>query len=86
MGGGNLKATGGALGAVIVVAVLGYGLFSSQLSMAQLIEELLGSSEGWEASAAQAIPYGHTTEVQGGGTPSLDGPSADGASKALLQE
>ena len=86
MGGGDLKATGGALGAVIVVAVLGYGLFSSQLSMAQLIEELLGSSEGWEASAAQATPSGHTTEVQSGGTPGLDGPSANGASRALLQE
>jgi hypothetical protein len=45
-----------------VVAVLGYGLFSRQLSVAQLIEELLGSSAGWEASAAQATPSGHTTE------------------------
>jgi hypothetical protein len=52
-----LKATGGALGAVIVVALLGYGLLSGQLSTGQLLEGLLGDGGNGEmAATAQAAP------------------------------
>jgi hypothetical protein len=52
-----LKATGGALGAVIVVALLGFGLLSGQLSTGQLLEGLLGDGGNGEmAATAQAAP------------------------------
>jgi hypothetical protein len=52
-----LKATGGVLGAVIVVALLGYGLLSGQLSTGQLLEGLLGDGGNGEmAATAQAPP------------------------------
>jgi hypothetical protein len=52
-----LKATGGVLGAVIVVALLGYGLLSGQLSTEQLLEGLLGDGGNGEiAATAQAAP------------------------------
>jgi len=52
-----LKATGGVLGAVIVVALLGYGLLSGQLSNEQLLEGLLGDGGNGEiAATAQAAP------------------------------
>ena len=52
-----MKATGGALGAVIVVALLGYGLLSGQLSTEQLLEGLLGDGGNGEiAATAQAAP------------------------------
>jgi hypothetical protein len=41
---------------VIVVAILGYGLLSGQLSAGQLLEELLGGSGSEEAFVAQATP------------------------------
>jgi len=53
----TLKATGGVLGAVIVVALLGYGLLSGQLSTEQLLEGLLGDGGNGEiAATAQAAP------------------------------
>ena len=52
-----MKATGGVLGAVIVVALLGYGLLSGQLSTEQLLEGLLGDGGNGEiAATAQAAP------------------------------
>jgi hypothetical protein len=52
-----LKATGGVLGAVIVVALLGYVLPSGQLSTGQLLEGLLGDGGNGEmAATAQAPP------------------------------
>jgi hypothetical protein len=39
MGGRGLKARGGVLGVILVVAVLGYGILSGQLSPGQLLEE-----------------------------------------------
>ena len=52
-----MKARGGALGVILVVAVLGYGLLSGQLSPAQLIEELLGGAGGGGMpTAAQGTP------------------------------
>ena len=46
-----LKATGGVLGAVIVVALLGYGLLSGQISTGQLLEGLLGDGGNGEMAA-----------------------------------
>jgi hypothetical protein len=52
-----LKATGGVLGAMIVVALLGYGLLSGQISTGQLLEGLLGDSGNGEmASTSRAAP------------------------------
>jgi hypothetical protein len=52
-----LKATGGVLGVVVVVALLGYGLLSGQLSAGQLLEGLLGDGGNGEmAATAQAPP------------------------------
>jgi hypothetical protein len=52
-----LKATGGVLGAVIVVALLGYGLLSGQLSAGQLLEGLLGDGGNEETAAtSRAAP------------------------------
>ena len=51
-----MKVTGGLLGAVVVVAVLGYALLSGQLSAVQLLEELLASSGDGEMSAASQTP------------------------------
>jgi hypothetical protein len=52
-----LKATGGVLGAVIVVALLGYGLLSGQLSTGQLLEGLIGDGGNGEMAArAGAAP------------------------------
>jgi hypothetical protein len=52
-----LKATGGVLGAVIVVALLGYALLSGQLSTGQFLEGLLGDGgKGEMAATAQAPP------------------------------
>jgi hypothetical protein len=52
-----LKATGGVLGAVIVVALLGYGLLSGQLSTGQLLEGLLGDGANGEmAATSRAAP------------------------------
>ena len=52
-----MKATGGVLGAVIVVALLGYGLLSGQLSTEQLLEGLLGDGGNGEiAATTQAAP------------------------------
>lgn len=56
MGGCGLKGTGGVLGVVVVVAVLGYALLSGQLSAGQLVEGLLGEggASGGEEVAAPA--------------------------------
>ena len=52
-----MKATGGVLGAVIVVALLGYALLSGQLSTGQFLEGLLGDGgKGEMAATAQAPP------------------------------
>jgi hypothetical protein len=52
-----LKATGGVLGAMIVVALLGYGLLSGQISTGQLLEGLLGDGGNGEmASTSRAAP------------------------------
>jgi hypothetical protein len=52
-----LKARGGALGVVVVVALLGYALFSGQLSTEQLLEGLLGDAgDGEMAATAGAAP------------------------------
>jgi hypothetical protein len=52
-----LKATGGVLGAIIVVALLGYGLLSGQISTGQLLEGLLGDGGNGEmASTSRAAP------------------------------
>lgn len=51
-----MKITGGLLGAIVVVAVLGYALLSGQLSAAQLLEDLLGGSQDGEMSAASQAP------------------------------
>jgi hypothetical protein len=52
-----LKATGGVLGAVILVALLGYGLLSGQLSTGQLLEGMLGDGGNGEmAATARAAP------------------------------
>jgi hypothetical protein len=49
-----LKATGGVLSAILVVALLGYGILSGQLSPAQLLEELLGGGGGGDTLPAAA--------------------------------
>jgi hypothetical protein len=60
-----LKATGGVLGAILVAAVLGYGVLSDQLSPGQLLEELLGSSGvGGTPTAAQNAPSAEATRRQ----------------------
>ena len=46
MGGGASKPTGGVLGTILMVAVLGYKALSGQLSPEQLLEELLGGGNG----------------------------------------
>jgi hypothetical protein len=51
-----LKATGGVLGAVIVVALLGYVLPSGQLSTGQLLEGLLGDGGNGEMAATAQAP------------------------------
>jgi Protein of unknown function (DUF1524) len=52
-----LKATGGVLGAMIVVALLGYGLLSGQISTGQLLEGLLGDGGNGEmAATSRAAP------------------------------
>jgi hypothetical protein len=55
-----LKARGGALGVVVLVALLGYGLLSGQLSAGQLLEGILGnggaSGNGEMAATARAAP------------------------------
>ena len=50
-----LKATGGVLGAVIVVALLGYGLLSGQISTGQLLEGLLGDGGNGEMAAESRV-------------------------------
>jgi hypothetical protein len=47
-----LKAAGGALGAIVVVAVLGLALLSGQLSPGQVAEGLFGGAGGDEISPA----------------------------------
>jgi hypothetical protein len=60
-----LKATGGVLGAVIVVALLGYGLLSGQLSTGQFLEGLLGDGgKGEMAATAQAPPLADASRRQ----------------------
>ena len=49
-----MKSVGGVLGVVIVVALLGYGLLSGQLSVGQLLGELLDEGGGNEEVAATA--------------------------------
>lgn len=52
-----MKTTGGVLGTIVVIAVLGYALLSGQLSAGQLLEELLAGSGGdGEMSAASQAP------------------------------
>ncbi len=52
-----MKARGGVLGAILVVAVLGYGALSGQLSPWQLLDELLGGAGGGGMpTAAQNTP------------------------------
>ena len=60
-----MKARGGALGVIIVVVVLGYGLLSGQLSPWQLIEELLGEAGGGGMpTAAQNTPSAEAARRQ----------------------
>jgi hypothetical protein len=60
-----LKTTGGVLGVILVVAVLGYGVLSGQLSPAQLIDELLGGGGGGGMpTAAQNTPSAETARRQ----------------------
>jgi hypothetical protein len=51
----RLKATGGVLGAMIVVALLGYGLLSGQISTGQLLEGLLGDGGNGEMAAESRV-------------------------------
>jgi Protein of unknown function (DUF1524) len=52
-----LKTTGGVLGVVVVIALLGYGLLSGQLSAGQLLEGLLANGgDGKTTTATQATP------------------------------
>ena len=52
-----MKARGGVLAVILVVAVLGYGVLSGQISPEQLIEELLGGAgNGGMPTAAQNTP------------------------------
>ena len=50
-----MKATGGVLGAMIVVALLGYGLLSGQISTGQLLEGLLGDGGNGEMAAESRV-------------------------------
>ena len=60
-----MKATGGVLGAVIVVALLGYALLSGQLSTGQFLEGLLGDGgKGEMAATAQAPPLADASRRQ----------------------
>jgi len=60
-----LKATDGVLGAVIVVALLGYALLSGQLSTGQFLEGLLGDGgKGEMAATAQAPPLADASRRQ----------------------
>ncbi len=52
-----MKAKGGVLGVVVVVAFIGYALLSGQLSAGQLLEGLLGGGGGGETTmTARAAP------------------------------
>ena len=47
-----MKARGGVLSVILVVALLGYGILSGQLSPGQLLEELLGGGDGGDTMPA----------------------------------
>jgi Protein of unknown function (DUF1524) len=60
-----LKARGGVLGVILVVALLGYGILSGQISPEQLIDELLGGGGGGEMPAtAQNTPSAEAARRQ----------------------
>ena len=60
-----MKTTGGVLGVILVVAVLGFWVLSGQLSPAQLIDELLGGGGGGGMpTAAQNSPSAETARRQ----------------------
>jgi hypothetical protein len=61
-----LKARGGVLGVILVVAALGYMVLSGQLSAGQLIEELLegGNGGGRTPTAAQSTPSAEAAQRQ----------------------
>lgn len=60
-----MKTTGGALGVILVVMVLGYGILSGQLSPGQVIEELLGGGGGdGMPTAAQNTPSAEAARRQ----------------------
>ena len=60
-----MKARGGTLGIILVVALLGYGVLSGQLSLGQIIEELLGGGGGGETPpAAQNAPSAEAARRQ----------------------
>lgn len=52
------KGAGGAVVVIIAVVVIGYGLFSGQVSIEQVIGELLGETSGSGSSSGSGQPAG----------------------------
>jgi hypothetical protein len=60
-----MKARGGMLGVILVVALLGYGVLSGQLSPGQILDELLGGGGGGGMPpAAQNAPSAEAASRQ----------------------
>lgn len=59
-----MKTAGGALGALVVIAILGFGLLSGQLSPGEVLRELLGDGDGGMSATAQAAPSAGTARQQ----------------------
>ena len=58
-----MKARGGLLGVILVVALLGYMVLSGQLSAEQLIEELLGTGGDGGTEVPTAAQSTHSAET-----------------------